>query len=562
MQARTVMDINKVSITRRLEATLNGLMDEFRAIYDVSDFDRAVAELKRSANRSDHSSKLKRLQKMLDLCGIEYESGQSDEYYERLVSEADIPTFEENEARILGALFARYGEYPSPEEYMKRIVDRLSCPEDGWQDDTLRLRILRQFIKYGNYLSEAGCGGKTYIRRYAKEHSARGNSTEEVLRCIDDGVFDALFSPDADKAKKKFKGMYGLLKTADDLAAGKFRVWGATKQNLYLFAMVYGMTYSSGDSTGDLPDLKKDIEINLFRDYYTNNIVRLITEAYRGRIQEYEADPSGQGINYRNYAEMVYLYYISRDMLPEEKIRRSHEMIESIKSEMVGKGAPPSWGEKTAAGNLSRRAVVRDKEQIECEQILELPEDEFRAFLCGNYFCDTSGSYAPDPNAVSRFSPLQLETGQEAAAEEYTMILDGLEDLGISPESCRYGLWFTDVDAFCEKGAVSLRSVYPDMDETRCAEFMDLLLGINSFIGHISPPEEVTRTAMITAFYYYYNALRIGDDINGARGFEEVFNEFKRDVDGYLEEAGYQLFSGRNLLDVLVAFSSYAYIYM
>lgn len=28
------------------------------------------------------------------------------------------------------------------------IVDRLSDPDDGWQKDSLRLRILKQFIKY------------------------------------------------------------------------------------------------------------------------------------------------------------------------------------------------------------------------------------------------------------------------------------------------------------------------------------------------------------------------------------------------------------------------------
>ena len=41
--------------------------------------------------------------------------------------------------------------------------------------------------------------------------------------------------------------------------------------------------------------------------------------------------------------------------------------------------------------------------------------------------------------------------------------------------------------------------------------------------------------------------------------FEEVFNDFKREVDVYLEESGYQLFSGKNLFDVLTAFSSYTY---
>ena len=70
------MDINKTSITRRLEASLDGLQEEFRALYTAEDLSRAADELRRSAGRSDHSSKLKRLFGMLELCGVSYERSQ------------------------------------------------------------------------------------------------------------------------------------------------------------------------------------------------------------------------------------------------------------------------------------------------------------------------------------------------------------------------------------------------------------------------------------------------------------------------------------------------------
>lgn len=86
--------------------------------------------------------------------------------------------------------------------------------------------------------------------------------------------------------------------------------------------MVYGMTYYSGFGS-ERKDFKSDLEINLFRDYYTNNLIRFISDSYKENLNEYELDPSGQGINYKNFAEMIYLYYISKDCSAEDKVRLS-----------------------------------------------------------------------------------------------------------------------------------------------------------------------------------------------------------------------------------------------
>ena len=51
-----------------------------------------------------------------------------------------------------------------------------------------------------------------------------------------------------------------MLKLADDLSDGKFRSGGATRKGLYLFAMVYGMTYCpGGENSGELFDYETDI---------------------------------------------------------------------------------------------------------------------------------------------------------------------------------------------------------------------------------------------------------------------------------------------------------------
>ncbi len=581
------MDAVKGTITRRMDSVLNGLQSEFRALCDIEDFKSKLDALKKAGEKSDRSSKLRKLFDMFDLCGIAYERGKDNAYYEQLICDADIPTFSEIEDRMLLALYARYEEYPSPEDYMKRIVDKLCTEEDGWQNDTLRLRILKQFIKYGNYLADAGFGGRKVICDFVKNKTGRKPSEEDVLAYLDDGVFSGLAT--ATKPQKKPEGKYGLLKAVDDLAAGKFRAEGATRRSLYLFAMVYGMTYYSGGmDSGEILDFRTDIETNLFRDYYANNLMRFISEVYKGKLCEYELDPSGQGINYKNFAEMIYLYYISKEYSPQDKIRLSGEMIQRVQESRFKQG-PVNTAD--AGGTVFYRDMFRHEKagSLFSEDILSLDETDFEKFICENYNCDTfAGSYETKNGTVdSKKGVFQLETEQNAAFREYQSIIRDLTDLGVALENCNYGLWFTDVAAFQKKGYETICDRREDIDRDKFEAFMELLLGINSFMGYtvdedvstqngaqewtepsktktkalyVSSANAVTRTSLIVAYYYYYNALHEEDGNDQWKNFEEVFNNFKKDIDAKLEAAYYQPLSGKNIFDVLVVFSSYAYL--
>jgi len=105
---------------------------------------------------------------------------------------------------------------------------------------------------------------------------------------------------------------------------------------------------------------------------------------------------------------------------------------------------------------------------------------------------------------------------------------------------------------------------------------MELLLGINNFMGYtvdelskmktkalyVTGPDAVTRTSLIVAYYYYYNAVHEDDGDDKWKNFEEVFKSFQAGIDPKLREAHYQPLSGKNIFDVLVTFSSYAYLNM
>ncbi|MBQ7195860.1 MAG: hypothetical protein IJS40_00440 [Synergistaceae bacterium] len=496
----------------------------------------------------------------------------SNEYYEDLIANLAIPSFKDLEDKMLINLYSIYERYPTPTEYMRRIVNRLSDPDDHWEDDSLRLRIVKQFIKYGDYLSSAGYNGRKFITDYAKDKisSKSLDSKADVVRIIaalDDGIFKALDTASSDQ--KSPEGKFGLLKIADDLALGKFHTEGSTKKQLYLFAMAYGMTYYSGADDTRI-DAKTDIEINLFRDYYTNNLMRFISDVYKGKLDEYELDPSGQGINYKNFAEMIYLYYISQNFTTREKIAKSSAMIEKIKKERRQQGSKPSVQNN---GTETYRNLFS-------EEILNKSEAEFEEFIKQNYDCDTSqGNYSR--------GVLQLGTTQNSAFKIYSELLGKLRKL-MTLENCNYGLWFTDVAAFWKYGCESICERNPEIEREKFAEFMELLLAMNNFLGYAVKEDEstksgeqeraelstmktktlyasestVTRSSIIVAFYYYYNALHEKDGQDKWKNFAELFNEYKRLLNPELEKAYYQPLSGRNIFDLLVVFSSYAYLNM
>ena len=551
------------TITRRMEAVLESLHKEFGAICDRQDFLRKLKELK-NATPDARPTKLKELFAMFDACGIAYERGKDNAYYEELVESAALPTPREREDKMMYALYTRFQDYPTPQMYMQRLVDRLSAPEDPWGADPLRLRILKQFIKYGNYLADAGFGGRMAIQKYVKEKASLKKITlEDVLAKLDDGVFAPLDTATAEQ--KDPKGKFGLLKVADDLAGGKFRTNGATKRCLYLFAMVYGMTYYTG-AEGQIQVFETDIETNLFGDYYTNNLMRFITETYRGSLDKYELDPSGQGINYKNFAEVIYLYYLCKDRAPEEKIRLSSEMIERVKKTQAGKqpvGLPEG-------NTLYYRQLIRDNGDPERprQDVLSLPEAAFEDFLCRHYDCNTL------VDGVT-MGVLQVRTEQNNAFAEYNAILKDLEQaLCGEPirKACGYGLWFSDAAAVRE-GLETLCDRRPDMDRARYSQFMELLDAVNRILMsteqdptprvlNVTAADKITRASLLGAFYYCYNAEAEGASPDRSMTFREHYDDFKAEADARLARANYQPLSQRNLFDVLLAFSSYAYANM
>lgn len=560
------------TFTKNIKRASEKFINKFETLYCIEDFENKLEVLLMKKKSSGRPEALAELFRIFDDIGVEYETDRDNNYYQKLVESLDLPDRNELQAKMLYEVYKMFKQYPDPEKYLLRMVDRFSDPKDHWSDDPLRLRILKQFIRYGNYLKDAGYGGRLVIRKFVQEKTGKKKvCDDDVVRELTDDVFDVMEG--ATRAQLKPEGKFGLLKAVDDFAGAKFRTGGATKKMLYLFAMVYNMSYSchSCDSEERRVEKENDIEKNLFRDYYTNNLLRFALDAYRNQLSQYELDPSGEGINYKNFAEMVYLYFLVKECSAQEKIKRSSQMIR----ELLKEAAEKKKNQQTETDRMNKDSqdtlVFRNAWTA---TILAKPEDEFKQYIADHYDFCTEFEVEKDGKTVTYgIGNLQIQEGQQTAYRIYQKIIAALKEIkskkGGSSSEYNYGLWFVETASELERIISSHPELWPESEKNTTDNFIRTLIALNSFLGsngrsrvkalNVDSKEKMTRTSLLVAYYYLYNTEQ-EDDTWG--NFREVYEDFKSGIDPLLEASFYQKLDERNLLDFLIVFSTYSFLNM
>lgn len=344
------------------------------------------------------SSEFAALRMMFKSLDINAEPDREMRYYYCLIENADLTDGREYEDRILDALFENYKQYPSPEMFMQRLVSSLAHKNNRNENESVRLRILKQFVL------ECGClsgwyGGKKAVENYAKEKSGASKLTpEETAAALDDDIFPAMQKKLEGEISEKQKALgdsftkdkrrtiedkYELLKVCEDLAKGRFKVQFGTKKALYLFAVAFNMTYYSGEPD-EIFDPVSDIEKNLFNDYYSNSFFRFLNDDYMDSRKKagLDCDFTGEGINYKNFAEMIFIYCISQDISAAEKLAMAKRLIDETKGSGVSDHAD-------VGTKVYRKLFTGD--------IIAMDENHFASFIKENYDC---GSKSGNPFAL------------------------------------------------------------------------------------------------------------------------------------------------------------------
>ena len=118
------------TITKRMNCVLGDFFDEFRseyfAGYCADDFWRVYRSLKKSGASSARPSLQKELIDMFGVYHIPCERGKDNAYYKELIESSELPEPEDMENKMLLFLYRNFQDYPSPEDFIERLVDKLT----------------------------------------------------------------------------------------------------------------------------------------------------------------------------------------------------------------------------------------------------------------------------------------------------------------------------------------------------------------------------------------------------------------------------------------------------
>lgn len=586
-------------LTRIAIDRINEIKNEFRTAHYQQEAERKYNKMMMVRHLNAYNHRKQELINLFNESDIPCNENMTDaELHSRIQL---LPGQEDMEALLLERLRRIYKLFPASNNFMERIVRRLGDPD--FQNETVRVAIVKQFMRHTDY--ETGdfkrSRGKIIdiIRQVkntaaiedAKEKDSDSNAKyeryrEAMISCFDEKVFQLYDMTYKNLKKKEEREKFNLLKLADGLANGKFWMNFGTRRDLYLFAFAFGMR-AYPDKNVDDYDKTLDIEENLFFDFYADNLLRSLTVTPGTE----EREPSGEGINYKNFAEIIYLYYLNqKELKAGEKIKKADKIIEECikKVETCAKKNGDSGAVKHvdfATGEDTN--AYKEHYYIE---VMHLDEAQLADYIVAHY------DIPDDVRAGSRIAVASKEiTATKKYVELRNKLIDLLADdkrLADSLKAVFIKTGDTEIDkirakdisdSFGDGASIgiemqdiqeTLRSISEeagdDEDFVKILTNLDKRLKMNLSLDAVLHGEErMTRTHLITLHYLnYVNEMAEEEEIHqvGAHVFvgegkslSEIYDDFVDRVDTDLEEARYQKISPKNIFDMFVIFMLYRY---
>ena len=518
-------------ITQKMEIIKTDIEHQFSDLYSKKDFECELNNAKIAA--SDRRPQiLKKLADMYRRVGIDCPYNQPFTYYEKLLSQLRVSEFiEDVHAKIVNMLCSLYTVYPKPETYMERIVNTLD-PESA-TIPSLRLRILRRFLQNVNVRNN-----KKY---YSK--SLKSKIEAEGIDSIDETIFDALENPSEEKCD-----YIPLLKGCNQLANGIFISPAATQELLFLFAFAYDMRYYPTTASSNY-DVARDVEKNLFMDYYSDNLTRFLTADNDPASGSSVKEPSGIGINLKNFVDVVFIYYLNQEQLTgSDKVTGFFTAIHEIKEQ---------WKKKhnyTAESKKKYESTPTVSYQSWLDEAFFTQDTKAMiAFVLAYYYCEVRYTYvtgeADTPHVGSK-GIFELSFATNTAYNQYKEILSLIEEATMRPihDQQNEDSLQAHTAALADE---SFFSAIVGQDREVIADFKTVIANIEKRLNakvalNVDDAQSVTRTKLISAYYHYFCAA-IGDDASSEnwRSFKDVYDEMTSPacVNDYLEKAGYQKIS-------------------
>ena len=398
------------------------------------------------------------------------------------------------------------------------------------------------------------------------------------------GKVSELYKYDVRDAGRALNTDKTLLDICNDLANARFGANGKPKKNIYYFAFMFCMRVPM-DGLYDV-DAEHDLVKNLFYDYYADDLLRFLEDEYNNpKVTDRNSEPTGEGVNYKNYVECVYVYYLNHTELgtPAERLDKAEKIIDRC-----------AQSGRTGAARVNSDGSTQYFKKLAVERMMSEGENELADFVCENFATVNAGNVENNERiSISSEELTAYEKILEMSCEITKKYLKAYEGL-IEPEDKKENLSKKD----SEERAIRRSDKLQDLKELRniAAEwdgyyllkekygddegFMRVLEKINdrlsirqyglegfSFAGlnemlnaedddDDNDSRRVTRSGMLAVMYHDF-LLYVEDMGGGYASLMNMYEEFVARYDGILEAARYQKISPKNLLDMYVVISLY-----
>lgn len=453
----------------------------------------------------------------LNKVGISCTLSESDNDLEGLVER--LPSGKYMEKQLINMLYEVYRKAVTPAEHIEKIVRRLGEPE--FQTSSVRLAILKQFLLNTTYhtgvIADMIAAGNPDIPKTELK------DTRNLARLAGEELFEVL---DRNLTKDE-KTKYTLLKLADDLATGRFRSNGGTKTALYMFGFAFDMTTYIDPETDEF-DPERDLEKNLFFDYYANCLLRFVSEDYKAHSSDYESEPLGDGINFKNYAEVIYLYYLNRrDLSPAKRLRQANRLISECSRFVPDVSVKPE--PKLLSFNTALDRYTYFYKDLYLVQIKRMEEKQLVPFICSHYEIGESNASA---------ARITISSETNTAKFHFLRFI--------------WGNTWTKGSEKDEKGLY--REALFELTAGYDKEFVQLLQKMGEMLFNRSiNKNQVTRSQIFAVYFQKY----LDDMKHSGMTLLELSRDFADTVNPILEDSRYQCFSGKNLFDLFVVILLY-----
>lgn len=367
---------------------------------------------------------------------VTYKNSSEEKKKELLLSKIDDSIFEHSsvemtDADVLKLIIDRTTKYQDDdtlafegielsENTIAILSEMISEDEDTIHDDVIKhLQILYDCVanrlaetdeaKFAGFIANLEYDFRNQLKTIKRVSKTGKEGTAADL--YKQAKKDALKAKKKDAAKKKDID-FELIEMCNDLAVGNFRVNGKTKVYLYYFAFMFDMTVSLN---GKECEPERDIVKNLFHDFYNDNLLRILSADYTDskNATSIEKEPTGEGINYKNFVEMIYIYFLCRDdlnMSPGERIDKAEEIIDECvkRSKKEGQSASQNIGVHTD--------VYRD---LHINVLLNKEVDMIADYILAKYQI-----YSPDNKGIAR---IMVASEENTAFDLITEIMDDID---------------------------------------------------------------------------------------------------------------------------------------